>query len=316
MDSRALRNVTILGGLLCLFFIFSPAVADQEMEQETGISFMPRFWLSTIDPLTGAVAKKESYFLPMYGGTLSIRPSWTTKYQFLLTGMWGGGEGEINWPTQSLNTVVETGFGPVPANFYTSPASGKAEVERFDLELLVRRLFPDKWFSLFFGPRIATWKETTAGKAGYNLLVGPIPPLNITVSQEGNYDIAIDLDSNLYAFELGLGTVAEMSESGRHLLFSNFIFGLAYTDWKAHSQVYQNGVLDPSLSDLVGIPGGQLAGHHMGGTLDANMGYQYSGSHLGINIRYRIFMISEENALEQTQFTTLHGPEVGLVIRF
>ena len=50
--------------------------------------------------------------------------------------------------------------------------------------------------------------------------------------------------------------------------------------------------------------------------LDANLGYQYSGARLGLNLRYRVFMLSEENALEQTQFTTLHGPEVGLVYQF
>jgi hypothetical protein len=204
----------------------------------------------------------------------------------------------------------------VPASIVTTAAEGAADAERIDIEFLVRRLFPDKWFSLFFGPRFASWKETTTGTVGYDLLVGPIPPLVPELSQQATYDVAIDLDTELYGFEVGLGTVAEMSESGRHVLFSNFIFALAYTEWEATSVVRQDGVEDPSLSQFLGIPGGKLSGDHLSNSLDANLGYQYSGDRIGLNLRYRVFMLSEENALEQTQFTTLHGPEVGLVYQF
>jgi hypothetical protein len=284
--------------LLCLAVSISPAAADGDMEQVTGISFTPRMWLSSIDPVA----------LPMYGGTLAVTPSFATNYSVLLTGLWGEGDGNVRVPGSTLNDSISVGVINIPVDFVVDPSIGTAESERLDVELLIRRRFPDKWFSLFFGPRYASFKETTAGTVGYKLTAAG------TAVREESADLVIELESDFYGLELGLGTVAEITTDGRHSLFSNFIAAAAYTEWKATGRAMQGALPDLSLLELLGMPTEDTSGENFDQSLDTNLGYQYGGDRFGLSVRYRIFVLITKNATEQTQFTTLHGPEFGLTI--
>jgi hypothetical protein len=198
--------------------------------------------------------------------------------------------------------------GNVPVGLVVEPSPGETEAERLDVELLVRRRFPDKWFSLFFGPRYASWQETTTGDVGYTVT------LNNTVVDQQSGHLVIDLDTDFYAFEFGLGTVAEMATNGRHYLFSNFIFAAAYTKWEGTARATEGALPDPALLGVLGLPTEDTSGEQFDQSLDANLGYQYGGDRFGVSARYRVFVLATKNATDQTQFTTLHGPEIGLSI--
>lgn len=315
MNHQMAKCVLIFVGFLFLAAICSPVAAQDDMEQETGISLTPRIWLSYIDPMAGAVVKKEAYMLPMYGATLAIRPGSTPKYNFLLTALFGGGTGDAIVPGNALNASI----AGIPFSLSSELSQASTEADRLDIEFLIRRIFPDKWFSLFFGPRYAHWKETTSGTVGYTLTVGPIPTLLGDIgpfSDEQSAKFALDLESDFYAFELGIGTVAEMSESGAHRLFTNFVVSAAYQSWEATPNLFDYQIALETVADFIGLPEAKISGDHIGTSIDTNVGYQYSGERLALDLRYRLFMVVEQNYLEQTQFTTLHGPELGISVLF
>ncbi|MBU1701919.1 MAG: hypothetical protein KJ970_07275 [Candidatus Eisenbacteria bacterium] len=303
--------ITWLSAALFLAVFLSPAAAQYDMEQETGVSVMARSWLSAIDPIAGAIARKEVYLLPMLGATLSIRPGFASNYSLLVTGFYGEGEGDILIPGSAYESSVFIPLvGTVPVSLAFPDVQGTTKAERMDFEFLICRTFPGKWFSLFFGPRYASWSETSAGQVGYTLAI------NNSVAQDATADLILDLDSEFFGFEFGMGVVGEMTDSGRHRLFSNFIFGAAYTEWESTGRIEQ-GIIPPlTFLEFLGLPEPKLSGEHFNTSLDANLGYQYSGDRLGFSARYRVFVLVEENVFEQTQFTTLHGPELGLSYTF
>jgi hypothetical protein len=311
MNRHKAKCVLILVGLLFLASFCSPVFAQDDMEQETGISLTPRIWGSYIDPMAGAVVKKEAYMLPMFGATLAIRPGSTPNYNFLLTALFGSGEGDAIVPGSALNTSI----GPVPYSFNSELAQASTEAERLDIEFLIRRIFPGKWFSIYFGPRYASWKETTSATVGYSITVGPYLGFGPWTESE-SADFAVDLESKFYALELGIGTVAEMSEDGAHRLFTNFVVAGAYTTWEATPNAMALQVSAETFLDFLGLPTIQIDGNNINTSIDTNLGYQYSGERLALDLRYRLFMVAEQNYVEQTQFTTLHGPELGISILF
>ena len=94
-------------------------------------------------------------------------------------------------------------------------------------------------------------------------------------------------------------------------MFSNMTFGLGYTRWKSSGRVLVNGELQPNATEFV-----NRSGSSVNLAIDGNFGYQWIGERVTFQFRYRVFVLVQENALKQTQFTTLHGPEVGVSVHF
>jgi hypothetical protein len=106
------------------------------------------------------------------------------------------------------------------------------------------------------------------------------------------------------AAELGVGATANITQSGRHRFFSNFTFGVAWSDWEWEDN-----------------EGGDEWGDDVGEMIDFNAGYQYAvGDHFGLSARYRIFTIKQTTAIadadEQDKYITIHGPELSFTATF
>lgn len=131
-------SVVLLSLIIC-----SSSFASDATEAQTGFRLTPRLWLSYMDLQDDAGTSTEAYFLPMFGLTASVTPKATPNLNFMLTGLYGDGDGEY----------VNQWYG-----------DGDTEGERTDIEFLVRYNFPDKSFTIFAGPRYVTFdSKATAG---------------------------------------------------------------------------------------------------------------------------------------------------------
>jgi hypothetical protein len=303
-------SCAILIGILISVCCPVMADADSQMDEGSGITFTPRFWLSTINPLIGVAAVVEAYSVPTYGGTVSFSPPGARNYSFSLSGLRGEGTGDALIPGGSLVTTVEG----IPFQMSSTASIGESKGKRTDIEFLVRRTFPDKWFSMFIGFRYVTWRETTTARLGYAITVGPI--LGQTISDEQNADLETDLESNYYGIEFGFGTVAPIGGNGRHSLTSDFAIAVAKTNWEASLKLSNNLVSVTTFLDILGVPDTSLSGDHISTALDLAGGYQYKSNRFMSSIRYRLMVLYEENALKITQLTAISGPEVVVSISF
>lgn len=121
---------------LCLF-IGASAFANDENEKSI-INLTPRLWYSFVNLSGEDYTSTKMFALPLYGATLAINPNSTPSWNFLLTGLYGKGDGD---------TVTYWG-------------DGKKDVKRFDFELLARYNFPGRNFSFFVGPRYVKFDQT------------------------------------------------------------------------------------------------------------------------------------------------------------
>lgn len=256
----------LLPSLLSLLLILSavpPSAAGRhrtaadnpdDTEIVTGVRLTPRFWVSAVNPVDGEGESKEQYVLPFFGGTVLVSPSATPNTNYLLTGLYGEGEGEY---------------------LLLGSALGESTMKRFDLELLIRRNFPGKGLSLFFGPRFIGFEES-----------------NVAASFQA------ETTTDMVIVEFGLGSVTDITENGQHRVFANFVPGIANVSWDYEDN---DGVTD---SDSSIRP-----------TLDLNLGYQLGlGDRAALSARYRGFFVSDENDYEQSRLVTVHGPEFALSV--
>ena len=124
---------------VCLsLFICSSAFAQDYETENSIINLTPRIWYSYVNLSSEDYSSTEMFALPLYGATLAVTPRSTPNWHYLLTGLYGEGDGE---------TVSAYG-------------NGKRDVERLDIELLARYNFPGRNFSLFVGPRYVKFDQT------------------------------------------------------------------------------------------------------------------------------------------------------------
>ena len=251
MMSRFALKITVVffGLLLC-----GTAIADEQEESDTVFQITPRVWLSYLNIVNDEETSTDAIFLPLAGLTASLSP--TRNLNLIVSGYYGTGDADY------VNTVEGT---------------GTTEVQRMDIEFLVRYNLPGKYISIFAGPRY----------------------VEINEENKANGFKATD-DSTIWLAELGLGAAANISDSGRHRLFANFMAAAAFSDYEYEDT---NGFKE--------------SGSGTYPAFDFNLGYQYIiGTHFSFNIRYRAFLIYEENDFEHMRLNTLHGPEFALTLSF
>lgn len=254
MKNAILKTSVILLSLI----ICSSSFASEATEAQTGFRLTPRLWLSFIDLQDDEDTTTEAYFMPMYGLTASVTPKGAPNVNFMLTGLYGEGEGEF--------------YGA-----WVGGGEGDTEGERTDIEFLVRYNFPEKNFSIFAGPRYVTFdKKDSVGS------------------------FRAETDTTIWVVEVGAGTVTPISDDGRHRFFANFTVGAAFRDY--------------DYKDTDGLDESDSAIYP---SIDFNFGYQCSiGASASFSIRYRVFMLMEENDLDQLKHNAIHGPEVAFTINF
>lgn len=164
---------------------------------------------------------------------------------------------------------------------------GRAHYERFDIELLVRYTIPGTGLGLYLGPRYINWHREQK-----------VPTLN---------DLVNKTDLDIWKAQIGVSYVSEIGESGKHRLFSNLSLGVAMISGKANwTQKYGPIVISIPSSGSGNQP-----------FIDGNIGYEYFfGKLSSATLRYRFYILREDWGQGQEKFTSFHGPEVGLSLRF
>jgi len=186
-------------------------------------------------------------------------------------------------PNFSLLLTVLTGSGDADG------VDAHLDVDRTDAELLVRYAIPETSFSLFGGLRYVTFDQDEKGTE-------PMEGRNDVYRGEG--------DTDIWLAELGMGMTANITENGRHRFFSNVTFGLAFSD----SEWSDNAGGDSSADDTEP-------------SLDFNAGYQANiNERIAFSARYRVFVLRSSTEIsdnvEQDKMVVMHGPEIGVTVRF
>lgn len=194
-----------------------------------------------------------------------------------------GGSITITPPSAPNFSILATGFyGEGKGEAFGRDADvrdGDSEVTRTDIEILLRYHIPETQLVVFGGPRYVTFD---------------------TSFEFSSFDV--DLTSKIWVVEMGVGAFANITESGRHRAFGNFTLGVAFEEFESKTD---NDILfEGSESQTTA-------------TIDLNLGYQYLLTDtIGFNFRYRMFTIFTEDDFAQGDLTTIHGPELGLALRF
>ena len=197
-------------------------------------------------------------------------------------------------PNTNFLLTALTGDGDGDFVYFGFPG-GQSEAERDDIELLIRYNFPDKLLSIYYGVRFVDFNTTSAIStcpSSLDPICGFWFPLNKSVT-----------DSELWVVEIGVGGVTDITEDSSHRLFAYFTLGAGFSDFdfvqiEGPATFIESG----SSTDLV---------------YDINFGYQWHiSSNISFNARYRGFIIADEDDNGHTRLNTIHGPDVGLTIRF
>jgi len=193
-------------------------------------------------------------------------------------------------PNFSFLLTVLTGSGDGDGVFIDNGVEdANLDVDRTDAELLARYVIPETSFSLFGGLRYITFEADSKG----------------TEPMEGRNDVfRSETDTDLWIAELGMGITANITESGRHRFFSNVTFGLAFSD-----------------SDWSDNKGNKSSGDDSNPSLDFNAGYQANiNERIAFDARYRVFALRNNtdiaDGVAQDKMIVIHGPEIGVTVRF
>lgn len=194
-----------------------------------------------------------------------------------------GGSITITPPSAPDFSIVATAFyGKGEGEAFGRDADvldGDSEITRTDIELLLRYRIPETQLIVFGGPRYVTYDQNF---------------------EFDSFDV--DTTSKIWIVEAGIGAFGDITESGRHRFFGNLTLGLAFDTFesKTDRDLSFDGKEDQTT-----------------GTVDVNLGYQYLiADWVSFNFRYRMFTIFTEDDFEQSDLTTIHGPELGLALRF
>jgi hypothetical protein len=264
-----MKSIALKGTVFLMVVFFCTPVFAQE---KTSFSVTPRVWFASMDLPFEDYASYETFSLPMYGATVAVRPSFTPNVSFLLTVLTGSGDGE---------------------GVFAWNESANIDADRTDAELLARYSIPNTSFSLYGGLRYVTFDNDQAGTIVYD------------VTGTGVFDVfRAKTETDIWVAEVGLGAVANITESGRHRFFSNFTFGMSFSDW--------------DYSDNEGFAS---SGDDSAPMIDFNAGYQYSiNERMSLSARYRLFTILSETEViddvSQDKLVTIHGPEASFTVNF
>jgi len=224
------------------------------------VTFTPRVWITHTNLTESEGFDAGAVLVPMYGGSITLTTPRTPNFSLLATAFYGTGEGD------AFGSELATG-------------EGDSDVERTDIEILLRYHIPDTQLIVFGGPRY------------------------IIFDREFEFDsFDVDHTSEIWAIEAGVGTFGNLTDSGRHRFFGNFTLGVAF---EAYESKTNNDNIFDGKEDSTGV------------SIDVNLGYEYLlADWVNLNLRYRTFVIFTEDDFEQSDLTTIHGPELGVALRF
>jgi hypothetical protein len=172
------------------------ARAAEETKKETIFTVTPRTWFMFGNLVDDEWFDSDPISMPLYGLSISVSPSQTPNWSFLINGYQGTADGNL---------------------IMTSPNQphypGTAHYQRTDIELLIRHTFPGTGLGLFSGPRYLNWRQRQS-----------IP---------GVYNTVNDVNSDIWVPEIGVSYLSEIGESGRHRFFGNFGVGIAFNSWQS-----------------------------------------------------------------------------------
>ena len=154
------------------------------------------------------------------------------------------------------------------------------ELARTDIELLLRYQIPDTKVIIFFGPRYIDFEQRTEFATYY-----------------------IQEETQLLIVQAGVGGFGSLSDSGDHRFFGNLTVGAAVQSYKYESTEsgFESFKDDPEVT----------------ASIDLNVGYQYLVNHwASVSLRYRAFVLFGEDDFGQDDLVTIHGPEIGVALRF
>jgi hypothetical protein len=201
-----------------------------------------------------------------------------------------GGSITVTPPGTPNFSIVATGFygkgkGEACAGDFCPPEEElSSKIERTDIEILFRYHLPETQFVVFGGPRYVTFDTS------YEFDEFP--------------SIGVDETSDIWVLEIGGGAFANLGETGRHRFFGNFTLGVAFEDYESKPKV-EFGIFETEKSS------------DTTGTIDLNFGYEYLlVDWASLNFRYRMFNFFTTDDFFQADLTTIHGPELGLALRF
>jgi len=242
--------------------------ASAEGGSDKWFNIEPRVWLTQVNTIDDVDLNRSTYFVPMYGGSISITPPPLPGWSLLVTGLYGTGEADALF----TGFVAGTGAVSVP---------GTSELTRTDVEGLIRFRIPNVNAYVFTGPRYVRFDE---------LATSPLAPGQ-----------RIQSDNRLIIIEFGAGAFAGLDDAERHRVFGNLTTGAAFLDSRFFNTA--TGFVE-STDDVNAM-------------VDVNLGYQWLiNDWLNFNFRYRSFLLFINDELGFSDTVLMHGPEIGLGIRF
>lgn len=158
------------------------------------------------------------------------------------------------------------------------------DVARADIELLVRHKLPKSDVYLFYGLRYVYLEEDTTLDPGFAFAASGTNRL--------------DEQTDFYMVEGGMSMTNPIGDTDRHFFFANLTGGVGYQARKVRNRTSGE---DPDEYGFTPF-------------LDINTGYELRlADRISAQLRYRAFIFYERT---REEMFVLHGPEVGVTIRF
>jgi len=161
------------------------------------------------------------------------------------------------------------------------------DADRLDIEFLIRKRLSNANASVFFGARSIFFTEEERTN---DFVFG--------ASGTG----FIETDFMIIGAELGFSGSVPLTDNGRHALFLNGIGFLAWEDSEVQNRTTSLNPDDDGFTPAI----------------DLNLGYQYVfGKQVSAHVRYRAFVFYDSGVgIPDDEFGVIHGPEIGVSIRF
>jgi len=276
---RNLARILLVTIILCTLLIGVSSAAEPEGKSSNPIfSITPRVWYASMN--------MNNY------NESTISQGTTKSMNMLLYGatltlsppVWP----QIDFLLTGLHgTADNTGRGVSTAG-YTS--DWRTNATRTDIELLARYRIKDSPVNVFAGLRYLE----------YDTDENFITPGFIWTATDSSKRTR---ERTYWIPEIGVGLTGDITGSGRHRLFGNITLGYAFGKQKV-------GNPKPSYD-------GSEDSNDNGVTVDTNVGYELTIiKHLAFHVRYRAFVMKNQDYTDSSSYSVIHGPEAGFKLSF
>jgi hypothetical protein len=257
---------------------------------------MAREWISAMSKLEAHNNSVSTTQMYLYGGSIAYVPAGESGLAFLLTGYYG----------------VSFGY----SNFQDLFSEGSSNLRRVDIEALAKIPIASTPAYTAMGIRFIDFKrDDTATAHGY--YVGP----NSTL-QQFTVPYTRLTDYKYYLGEIGVGSVTQLDENGKHRMFGGVMFAAgAYNtaqDYSYYGNVAAYGLDLAGSSKFTPVIG-----------MDTHFGYAYSPwPSVTFSLRYRAFVMADIYdglrissrgivwPIDYSHYSLVHGPEFNLAYQF